>query len=84
MRAKDRHRSRKILPTPSRPEPTHCEICGNLPKAPKVGSSLDHCHLTDKFRGWLYSACNLGLGVFQDNPKALVAAASYLRKAYCR
>ena len=41
---------------------------------------LDHCHLTDKNRGLLHSACNLGIGHFKDDPETCVLAAEYLRR----
>jgi Recombination endonuclease VII len=65
------------------PMSTHCEICRRLPSA-KKRICLDHCHLTGKFRGWLCDSCNRALGLFQDNPAVLIAAATYLRKAYGR
>ena len=41
--------------------PLLCEICGREPP-PKRRLSLDHCHTTGKFRGWLCPACNTGMG----------------------
>ncbi len=39
---------------------------------------LDHCHASGKFRAYICWHCNIGLGHFKDNPKALRAAARYL------
>ena len=59
-------------------EPT-CECCGIKPeKHDKL--QLDHCHTTDKFRGWLCRSCNLGLGQLGDNLKGIENALAYLRK----
>jgi hypothetical protein len=41
---------------------------------------LDHCHKTGKLRGLLCSGCNLGVGIFKDDPALLYAAISYLEK----
>ena len=81
-RAKDRAQSRKRLGvTPTRPEATHCEICGRLPDHFKA-LCLDHCRLLDKFRGWICTHCNLMLGYARDNPTILIAGAAYLKAAY--
>lgn len=75
-RSKDRAQSRARLGViPTRPEPTHCEICGKLPQK---ALCLDHCHLTDSFRGWICHSCNLMLGYARDNPITLRNAAEYL------
>lgn len=39
---------------------------------------IDHCHASGKFRGLLCRGCNQGLGSFNDNPAALIAAAHYV------
>lgn len=51
-----------------------CEICQEL----VVPLHIDHDHNTNKFRGALCGNCNRGLGIYQDNPELLRAAASYL------
>lgn len=52
------------LPAPTRPCPDKCEICGGTQEQ---ALSLDHCHETGVFRGWLCNACNLILGRAGDN-----------------
>lgn len=56
-----------------RPRSTHCEVCY------KTGlTDFDHCHKTQKFRGWLCRSCNLVLGMVKDNPTLLRNLAIYL------
>lgn len=40
--------------------------------------SVDHCHVTKKFRGLLCGACNLAIGYFDDDTLRMRAAASYI------
>lgn len=56
-----------------------CEICGGLPGQRDL--SIDHDHVTGKFRGLLCGSCNNGLGRFKDDIGNLEAAISYLRRA---
>ena len=70
------------------PEDHHCDICCKsedqlstmFTKGGAVQSKwrLDHCHKTGKFRGWLCQSCNIALGNFEDDPKILKKAISYL------
>lgn len=53
-----------------------CAICG---RAPSTTFHIDHCHKTGMVRGLLCSACNVGLGHFEDNPITLQAAIDYLK-----
>jgi hypothetical protein len=39
---------------------------------------IDHCHDTARVRGLLCQCCNMGLGLFRDNPAYLRRAADYL------
>ena len=41
---------------------------------------LDHCHISNKFRGWLCHKCNRGLGAFGDDIETLRCAIDYLSK----
>jgi hypothetical protein len=56
-----------------------CAICGGKERRGHA-LSVDHCHQTNKVRGLLCGDCNRGLGLFRDNPEALVRAAEYLRR----
>lgn len=65
-----------------------CPICtgtaedvkgqGNTRNGPWV---IDHCHETEKFRGWLCHKCNRALGGFNDDKDTLERAVSYLFNA---
>jgi len=39
---------------------------------------LDHCHFSEKFRGYICNNCNLALGRFNDDEKLLRKAIDYL------
>ncbi len=56
-----------------------CAIC--LTDTPSsVNWHADHCHDTKQKRGILCSKCNMGLGLFKDNVKALEGAIMYLNQ----
>lgn len=57
-----------------------CEICGFPEFRGNYSLSIDHCHLTGKFRGLLCSKCNFGLGKFEDSVMLLNKAIFYLEK----
>lgn len=50
-----------------------CVLCGS-----KGQTVFDHCHKTNKFRNMLCYPCNVGLGLFKDNPTLLRLAAQYV------
>ena len=58
------------------PRPAACEVCGRTDR--KI--TLDHCHVTNKVRGWLCLHCNVIIGHAHDDPDLLEKLAAYLRK----
>ena len=44
---------------------------------------IDHCHATNKVRGFLCHNCNIGLGNYNDDPKLTRAATAYLEASLC-
>lgn len=52
-----------------------CAICSVRTKL-----YVDHCHKTNKVRGLLCNRCNRSIGQFEDSPKILLAAITYLRE----
>lgn len=58
-----------------------CAICGQPPKRGRAFLDVDHCHSSNAIRGLLCSDCNLCVGLMDDDPERLVAAADYLRAA---
>ena len=56
------------------PPPGSCPICGTH----TTTWILDHCHTTDKFRGYICDRCNRGLGCFGDDPLCVKKALDYL------
>lgn len=63
-----------------------CAICGrDNDKNSRWGTKerflqVDHCHESKKVRGLLCYYCNVGLGMFRNNPDLLIAAARYLNR----
>lgn len=57
-----------------------CAIC-RKPVAFRA-MHTDHNHKTGAYRGLLCRMCNHALGMFQDDPQILDAAAAYLRAEY--
>jgi hypothetical protein len=59
------------------PEGTTCGVCGKLAKN---GDKLvfDHCHKTNKFRGYLHNSCNRSIGVLGDDVEQALKAVNYL------
>lgn len=50
-----------------------CALCSK-----RKASSVDHCHTSGKVREILCNQCNLALGLFNDSPELLRAAADYI------
>lgn len=67
-------------PEPTRPEASLCECCGKPDSNRRL--SLDHCHSTGTFRGWLCKECNMGMGKLGDTVEGLRQAIAYLERAY--
>src|SRR5215471_14554033 len=70
-----------------------CAICGAPPDSPRNGTfsngdkkaskkrlAIDHSHSAGHLRGFLCGHCNRGLGLFDDDPALLRAAAEYLER----
>jgi hypothetical protein len=57
---------------------TACDCCSRTDKK----LILDHCHITDTFRGWLCQNCNLGIGRLNDSLQGVKNALKYLEKFY--
>ena len=63
---------RKVAP----PQSDRCDCCGEK----KEKLFIDHCHETDKFRGWLCINCNVGISRLGDNIEGLKRAIEYISK----
>lgn len=56
-----------------------CAICStDEPRGRHKEWHVDHCHKTGEVRGLLCNNCNIGLGLFSDNPSILRSAITYL------
>ncbi len=55
-----------------------CAICGKHQSEFPSRLAIDHCHKTDKVRGLLCNACNIGIGVFDETPQIMKNAIKYL------
>jgi hypothetical protein len=53
-----------------------CAIC----REPANPLCIDHCHISGQVRGLLCNQCNLGLGIYRDDPARLRSAADYLER----
>jgi hypothetical protein len=59
-----------------RVKPLECEVCGSTDRI-----CFDHCHASNKFRGWICFWCNLSIGYAKDSPVLLRKLATYVKKA---
>jgi hypothetical protein len=59
-----------------------CAICRKPETSVKCGKvqllTVEHCHVTGRFRGLTCNRCNRAMGLFDDDPALLRAAADYL------
>ena len=55
-----------------------CAICLSSDPGGRGQWHVDHNHTTGEIRGMLCHLCNIGLGMFKDNPNLLLAAEVYL------
>lgn len=67
----------KGIPEPTRPMPERCECCNSLPNG-KGALHNDHDHVTKKFRGWICSNCNRGIGYLGDTKSGISFALAYI------
>lgn len=58
-----------------------CAICVRPAAAEGKRLAVDHDHETGQVRGLLCAKCNRGIGLFNDSPVTLNAAAGYLNRA---
>jgi hypothetical protein len=56
-------------------KPDQCECC-KKPVEKKM--CLDHYHDSCKFRGWVCTPCNVGIGLLGDNLDGVINAVNYL------
>jgi Recombination endonuclease VII len=73
------NRKLRGIPDPTRPLPMICECCNRPPGRKQL--AVDHDHKTGKFRGWLCSRCNTGIGSLGDTMEAIELAVDYLRRS---
>lgn len=59
-----------------------CATCGVHEDELGEVLKVDHCHLTDIFRGMLCDNCNKSLGFFRDSITTLRAFIGYLERAH--
>lgn len=55
-----------------------CAICGRKPEGQRL--VVDHDHKSGRVRGLLCRSCNLGIGLFEDDPNRLKAALEFIER----
>ena len=60
---------------PSPPPGTPCMCCGRVDKL-----FIDHCHVSNKYRGWICRQCNCSIGGLGDDEAGLQKALDYLKR----
>lgn len=60
----------------------YCAICFEVLPDIKKQNHIDHCHNTQMIRGLLCVNCNVGIGMFKDDPTVLRNAADYI-ESWC-
>lgn len=58
-----------------RPKPETCELCDKMGKI-----VYDHCHDSEKFRGWLCDHCNRTLGAIEKDIDLTMKMVAYIVK----
>ena len=64
-------------------EDYECPICGKKQEGKSRNGkawAVDHCHKTDKVRGYLCPTCNSGMGLLNDDINLLEKSIEWLRK----
>jgi hypothetical protein len=67
------------------PEDGRCQSCGRTQIEAAPGNRaknlcLDHCHDSNRMRGFLCSPCNVGIGALGDTAERVAQALAYLTK----
>jgi recombination endonuclease VII len=70
-------RRKKLTAPPPYEPPSHCEACGR----PLLKPNLDHCHVTNRFRGWICNPCNAALGLAGDTAEKVRRLLDYIVRA---
>jgi hypothetical protein len=60
-----------------------CVICEGALTGDRT-TIVEHCHDCDVVRGLAHQKCNLGCGLFDDDPKKLRMAAAHLERHRCQ
>jgi hypothetical protein len=55
-----------------------CAVCGTETPGGRGAFVVDHDHKTNRIRGLLCNACNVGLGCFKDDVTTILKAVRYL------